>query len=660
MSRAPKRPESVPAKARWVAEDNEWEVGTLDGEGRRQGAFTYWRPDGTKVNECRFVDGRPHGPFQRFHENGEVSQDGEFQDGQLHGTRRWFACDAPTTERMHEGGVSEAVRRSEMDYVDGRVVGVRHFDASGRRVTPSGEPYPDKPASVDDGAEFRPDEDAWTTGQADERTAARLGRWRIWTRDGVLREDSAWANGQRHGPATLHVVGPSPFADARVVCQQATFDDGQPAGVWKLLDASGAVVRTVDFGDPHALDAAPRLEAFADVGRTPDEWLALAHARFAAGAVAEGLCLSARAAAAARSPGPLLDALGARARPMAPEAAATLAEEAAAEPPALATALVRGAEPSAVLRKLAVALDQALHSRAALDYVNAALLLAPEKLDFLFTRALVLMSLGLDAQAERDASDLASAQPEQAEFLLDYLRFLFPRFDFWPGKEAPQTYYSGLPQAPVRSLDEVRAVAQKLASRLQAIRRALLEKVTPAVPWLLPDVSALLPDGPVALESGSLEVTAGIGQDEDGGEDEEADERDSVDFDETVEVDGADVPTLVRLARADWNALAWLCWSAGLDRVALPSALAPPDDFAQAAGMSAQRLWRARDQRVFGGRNARAQDIPSFEWEGADIGALHPNLASIAEQQYAEMKALFLWLSDAAVKSPWQDGLRGS
>lgn len=657
MSRAPKRPESVPAKARWVAEDQEWEAGTLDDEGRRQGAFTYWRPDGTKVNECRFVDGRPHGPFRRFHENGEVSQDGEFEDGQLHGTRRWFACDAPTTERMHEGGVSPAVRRSEMDYVKGRVVGVRHFDASGRRVTPAGEPYPDQPASVDDGAEFRPDEDAWTTGQADERTAARVGRWRIWTRDGVLREDSTWAKGQRHGAATLHVVGPSPFADARIVSQQGTFDGGQPAGVWKLLDASGAVVRTVDFGDPRALDAAPRLEAFADVGRSSDEWLALARARFEAGAVAEGLCLSARAAAAARSPRPLLDALGARARPMTPEAADALAEEADGEVPALATALVRGAEPSAVLRKLAVALDQAQTSRAALDYVNAALLLAPEKLEYLFTRALVLMSLGLDGQAQRDASDLASAQPEQAEFLLDYLRFLFPRFDFWPAKETPQTYYSGLPDAPVRSLDEVRAVAQKLASRLQALRTAMLEKVTPAAPWLLPDVSALLPDGPVPLESGSLEVGPDDDDDDEVGDD---DEREPVDFDETVEVDGAEVPTLVRLARADWNALCWLCWSAGLDRVALPQALAPPDDFAQAAGMSAQRLWRARDQRVFGGRNARAQDIPSFEWEGADIGALHPNLASIAEQQYAEMKAVFLWLSDAAARSPWQDGLRGS
>jgi len=649
VSREPKRPEGVPAKARWVAEDNEWELGTIDAQGRKQGAFTYWRPDGTKVNECVFKDGAPHGPFKRFHENGEVSQDGEFQAGQLHGTRRWFACDAPTTERMHEGGVSEKVRRSEMDYVKGRVVGVRHFDAQGRRVAPNGEPYPDRPATVEAGAEFRPDEDMWTKGEADAETAEREGTWRIWTRAGELEEESTWSGGEREGPATLYLVGESPFSDQRVVAHRGAYVGGLPSGSWQLLDAKGGVVRTVDFGDPHCLDDAPRLEAFADVGRPAAEWKQLAQARFGSGAVAEGLCLLARAAAAEKSAAGFLEALASRARPAKREVAAGLAEEAESELPVLGLALLRGAEPSAVLRKMAVVLDQKFHSRAALDFVNAALLVSPASTEYLFTRALVLMSLGLNQQAERDASELASSQPEQAEFLLDYLRFLFPRFDFWPAREKPETYYSGLPERPARELDEVRAVAQKYATRLSLLRERMLQVMTTDAPWLVPDLTALLPDGPVPLESGSIEP----------GDDAEED-AESIDYDETLDVGDADVPTLVRLARADWNALAWLCWSAGLDRVALPETLSPPKDFDLAAGMSAQRLWRARDQRLFGGRNARAQNIASFQWEGADVGELHPNLASIAEQQYAEMKALFLWLSDAAVKTPWQDGLRGS
>lgn len=647
MSRTPKRPATVPAQARWVPDDEEWEQGTIAPDGQRTGAFTYWRADGTKCNECTFVGGKTHGPFKRFHENGEVSQDGEFVAGELHGTRRWFACDAPTTERMHERGVSEKVRRSEMDYVRGRVVAVRHFDAQGRRVSPSGEPYPERPAGVPEGAEFRPDESVWTTGEANGETAAREGEWRTWTADGRLVEVAQYVEGQRHGDATLQAIaGPSPFRDARITAESGRFENGAPVGTWRMLDAQGQTVATVHYGSYESFG--PRIAAFANVGRA--DWGEVAAEAMARDAIAERLCALAREAAVTRSPKHLLDTLAKVARPLTPAAAQELAAQTEPELQELAIALIRGAAPGPILRQLGILLDQAGQSRAALDFVNAALLVSPDSTDFLFTRALVLMSLGLKEQAERDASELAAASPGQAEFLLDYLRILFPSFGFWPANEKPVTTYDGLPDAPARSLEEVRLLAQKYATRLQLVRDALLELVSPQVPWMLPDLAPLLPDGPAALERDSFELAA----------QEEDDEPSTVEIDETLAVEDADLPTLVRLARADWCALAWLCWSAGLDRVALPEALEPPEDFGQAAGMSAQRLWRSRDQRVFGGRNAKAQNIPGFEWEGADVAELHPNLASIAEQQYAEMKALFLWLSDPEVRSPWQDNLRGS
>jgi hypothetical protein len=172
----------------------------------------------------------------------------------------------------------------------------------------------------------------------------------------------------------------------------------------------------------------------------------------------------------------------------------------------------------------------------------------------------------------------------------------------------------------------------------------MLGRLTEANPALPPDLSRILTDGPVALEAGEAE-------DEEG---------ETVSWDESLELGNADLPSLLRLARADWAALSWLCWSAGLEEVALPTTLSPPADFGKAAGMARQRLWRARDQRVFEGRNARAHDVPSFEWEGVDVGELPPPVAGIAEQQYAEMQALFLWLVDPNLKSPWQDHLRGS
>ena len=92
----------------------------------------------------------------------------------------------------------------------------------------------------------------------------------------------------------------------------------------------------------------------------------------------------------------------------------------------------------------------------------------------------------------------------------------------------------------------------------------------------------------------------------------------------------------------------------------MPRKLAPPADFGKAAGMSQQRLWRSRDQRAFNGKNAQQHGVASFEWEGTDMAEIPPPVAGIAEQQYAEMQALFYWLVDAKLKTPWQDNLRGS
>ncbi len=634
----------MPPDARWVGEDDEWEQGTIDARGLKQGPFTYWRADGTRCNECVLKDGRPHGAFRRFHENGEISQEGTYLEGALHGTRRWIACDEPTTERMHEGGVSELVRVSEMDYARGRVVAIRHFDADGNRVTPEGERYPERPEGVPDGAEYQPDDDVWKSGSADGESGAREGRWRVWSTSGQPISDLQYEHGVRQGPAREWVFDPNPFVDEEVVCEVGQYERDQRVGRWRFLDQQAIARFEVDYGIGQALDI-PHLEAWSNVAG--QDWQSLGTELLARGQVRAALVTLARACAVAKSTAPLASALEGHVRVLKDEAARAFADQAEGLP-TLCTALVDGCSLPHVLRKLAIALDQALQSRAALDFVNAAILFAPEAAEFLFTRTLILMSLGLTHEAARDASDLASASPDQAEFLLDYLRFLFPTFGFWPAAETPQTTKEGLPPGPVKPLDAVQLTVQKLATRLMAIRGALLARVTPEVPWMVPDLSALLPDGPLPLETGEFEVTGDDG------------ESTTVTFDERVVVEGVDLPSLTRLARGDWAALTWLLWSAGSSQVELPTQLTPPETFPQAAGMAANRLWRARDQRVFNGRNARAHGVEGFSWEGADVADLHPNLASIAEQQYAEVQAIFFWLSQPAVRSPWQDDLRGS
>jgi antitoxin component YwqK of YwqJK toxin-antitoxin module len=323
-NRVPKRPASVPPDARWVPADNEWEQGTIDSKGLSQGPFTYWRPDGTKCNECVLRDGTPHGPFKRFHENGEVSQEGTFAAGVPEGTRRWFACDEPTTERMHEGGVAAAVRRSELDYERGRVVAVRHFDAEGLRVTPQGQPYPERPASVDERAEYRPDDEQWTIGEANGETASREGRWRVWSADGRLLEDAEYFEGEKHGAVREFAGDPNPFLDEKIAWESGRCEHGQRVERWEFLDEAGQVRSFIDYGVLSNLKPG-HFEAWSNEAGA--DWEAKGRALLERNEARAALVMLARACAVARSTRPLTSVLAARTRSLKTDAAEAFAEQ---------------------------------------------------------------------------------------------------------------------------------------------------------------------------------------------------------------------------------------------------------------------------------------------------------------------------------------------
>src|SRR5262249_50064826 len=159
---------------------------------------------------------------------------------------------------------------------------------------------------------------------------------------------------------------------------------------------------------------------------------------------------------------------------------------------------------------------------------------------------------------------------------LHYLDALFPTFDFWPGAEKPATTYDGLPDKPDRTVAEVKALAQKYALRLDLVRRELLSRMNPEVRWMVPDVSALLKGANVMLHQTTFAKT------------DDGEER-PVAIDESLDVDGWDIPRLMRLARDEWSCLTWLCWACGQSKVALPIKVSGPPDFGTATGMAQQR-----------------------------------------------------------------------
>ncbi len=685
MEGPPPRPPAIPEGAIWLEDANEWGLGAVDEQGRKQGLHRHWRPDGTLCSELHYQDGRGTGAYRRFHPNGEVARAGEMVAGELHGTVIAYACEAPTTERLQSCCVPENAWQLHLEYQHGQMTGQRWYDRAGIHILPSGKPVPVKPSSLPDDARYDDTIELWVSGRFNDEMKP-TGLWRRWSVEGTLLEYEELDNGQRHGlcrrfqpNGDLHeeahyaagvrngayrnlLVAPGTYADERIVSEEGSFERNQAVGPWIFRDADGASLRELDLGVAVWEEKLTRSPALAPcpVGRTPqsaNHFSQLCHGLQGERRIGEALLASARSAVAGGRVDPLREVLREAAVALSPDASARLAEEAITQAEgALApvvNALVRGGDPPALLRALAASLRGA--DRIALDLLDAALLLGPERAECWITRALVNVHLGDPEAARADAHRLPEEWSEQTKFLLSYARVIFPSFDFWPAETELETLFQEVPEAPEQPLTAVQAQVQKYATRLMAIRDALRARVGQPgkeLTWLPPDLSALLPAGPVPLGSWSFEEP---GANEDGSPTGEMEE---ITVDERLVLDEHPVPSLLRLARQDWSALCWLCWSAGLDRVALPFELKPPASFGVAAGMSVERTWRCRDKLSTGGLRALTQRLPGFEWEGMEIDEMPGVLAEIATEQYVETRAVFYWLCDAQIRSPWQDDLR--
>ncbi|HVZ73539.1 MAG TPA: hypothetical protein VHJ20_14270 [Polyangia bacterium] len=696
---APPRPSGVPAEAAWNPNTGEWELSALDGEGRRDGLSSTWRADGTLAAETAYRAGERDGVWRRFHEDGSVAREGRYHEGRPDGLMRAVSCEAPSTELLQTCCVPPNAWRLEHDYDDGRLAEIRWFDRAGVHLLPSGAPHPIRPASVPREARFEEGRDQWTVSSYADGAQAD-GVWLRWARDGVLRErdeyrlgkphglwqrfdaagglgeESEWRDGGRTGAHRRVVGGAAVYTDARVHEERGSFDHDQAVGPWTLHDASGDVVAKRDLGaalDEASLLASPALllplPASGETGgvRGSARWESVSDELAASGRPVEALLAAARATASARDATPLRARLAQLALPRTPDGAVALANEltARADMPLvrLANGLVAGGDAASLLRALAAAISG--REAAALDLVDAALLLAPERAAAHVTRALINVHLGRPDEVRADVAALPDDLAEQRTFIERYAHVIFGAFPFLPTHTVIETRFPDVPEAPEQPLDAVVTTVQKLATRLGLVRAAILARlpvdvVNAAPSWLPPDLSALLPDGPAPLASWEFEEVI----EDDAADGEAATPADPpepvlVTVDEALAIEPeASLPTLLRLARREWAAVCWLCWSVGLDRVALPTEIRPPADFGVAAGMTIERLWRCRDKLITGGLRALTQGIPGFVWEGVEIDLLPAVLAEIAAEEHLEMRAIFYWLCDAGVQSPWQDNLR--
>ena len=197
----PARPGTVPEAARWDPKDPgfEWVLGTVDGDGRRHGAYRSWTRDGRLHGESHYVHGKVHGKNINYHPDGTVASEADWVMGVILDSV-FYRCDTPTSEPFAQAGpnvwsVRYYTRDGRTNYT------IRYFLRDGTECGPDGNLLPPRPAGVSSDARWFPEMDRWVDGMIERGTNNQLGRWRWWSRAGVLRhEEVRDAAGQ---PATI-------------------------------------------------------------------------------------------------------------------------------------------------------------------------------------------------------------------------------------------------------------------------------------------------------------------------------------------------------------------------------------------------------------------------------------------------------------------------
>jgi hypothetical protein len=668
---APLRPTAVPETAVWNAEVNKWEVVRRDAHGARDGECLLYRDDGTLYSRALFAAGVQEGPFFVYHRDGSVAREGTFVGGRADGTITAYASTDPTGERIRVCCVPPGAARLCERYAAGEFLFEVFYDREGRALLSDGRLCPPRPASLPELAQFEESRGGWAlrSGALDRiwdesgtlleeivnpRSPVRTVR--RFDRDGRVLQETAFTTDDRPQGAAYRrfsEADPSPYADAAIAQKRGAYEAGQAVGQWSFLDSDGAVVRTVERGVAFADGDEARSPAFAD---SCDDWLARAQALATDGRVREALVAAARAAVAARDRAPFDRLRAAHVVALAPAREAqwgeSIAQSTTSTVASILDALISGADAAAALRALASVLPGS--GPAALEMTEASLLLAPERRMTHLTRALLRLQRGDRAGALADADVIAGESAEAAESLRSYAAVAFRAFDEWPGGQvfAPDPELDGVTFEVAHDLDEIQRVAGVYATRLRRVRDAI-GALTGGMQagWLPPDVAHLLPAGPVDLLHETVECepdpAAAPGA-----------EPETVEIDEELTTDGAGVPSLLAVAHADWAALSWLCWSVGLDRVALPDAVAAPADCALAMKQIVHRTWRMKDRLSTGSLLSRSRGVPGFDWQGVDIDALPRPLAEAAAAEYIAVRSMFLWLASPGTMSPFQDDLR--
>lgn len=637
------RPHTVPQSARWHDADQEWELGYVDENGAKQGPFTYWRADGTLVNQCHFINNTAHGIFLRYHENGQISQRGAFDNGTIIGDRIYLRSVDKTTENFPR--VDERVHKVVFTYAAGQISKQTFFSETGAELLPNGDEMPIRPAGIPEASHYSPSLKLWEHGElfreTDTAKPVKQGLWRYWNTAGKLVQETNYQRDKKHGDEKLF------DPETGSVTEDNKYEMGEECGLRKREFQAGYFAfvgdwmghgevrgpRQVghwDFQSENAkfqfdfgaeCNASELIEAklfdFDDRETWTFESLINKAEAFALERkFALALFCQVRAASEFENRGHLWAFLRAYSLPLsfgaAYEDAASCGKiwsrmpfnhddverSSAVYLLMYLDQIVRGAAPEKMLQQAAIYFDINGCHRLAQLLIKGTLLLAPERADFAFNAGLIAMSLGDIDHAKACATTTLKSEPKMGLHLQNYIDIAFVSAEL--DLPSARTFGFTFEKSPFGSHDvvlrrELTEIRNKVASSLgwlTVLREIALEKVEPklkadpnSIFWLPKDFAELV--GPEVME-------------------EQRQHR--------HRVEGLALPDLLSEVRMMSRFVATLCWSIGMSQIGLPEKIEPQP----ALGAWAPEAY-ARSLFLEDLENQGHTKVPEFEFQGKAV-----------------------------------------
>lgn len=295
-----------------------------------------------------------------------------------------------------------------------------------------------RPAGVPHAATFIEHEREWAYGPCDGE-GHRHGSWRFYSESGALTRIAAYERGILTGlcrrytdgdiAEELHYVNgavdgpywrrlaPETYRCEGAAFEVGTFDRGVRVGTVRLLDAGEQEMARFELGRSSVDDEILKVGVLSIFPRSMTAWLELADRAFGEGRLEEGLASLARAVAKGADPSLLERALHRFTLPVSRDEAERRARAVAldASPRVLLGALVAGAEPVEILRRLSAVLAGSV----ALDMIEAAIAIAHDPVPLLFARGLLRVLSGNVIGARHDARTLRYVRPSEYELLME-------------------------------------------------------------------------------------------------------------------------------------------------------------------------------------------------------------------------------------------------